>query len=270
MAPTELPKTELVYKPTGQPTEVGKSIEKALIAPLMRSIPFQEIRKLMAGLCVTLGLPIMLPEEAGIVEGYIRKEMGQFTSEEIILAFNLYIQGKLDIAVTQSYTLNPAMMEKVMQSYRRLKVDYQPKEVVMDIKSMKNKQEKIDKEVRHGLEKLITRFKRYGNKMDDPSWSFWHDYLTREGQLFPVEGEDREILIGTARRLWLERLEAKMAHNNVTDARRINNLIKKVVNGEADEEERVVLPHICKEIKVKRWLAAFVRGEIDYDVLKES
>jgi len=57
---------------------------------------------------------------------YIFKNMGDYTKQEVSLAFTLYVKGKLDFEKDLYDKISPLFIENVMQSYRRLRVSLVP------------------------------------------------------------------------------------------------------------------------------------------------
>jgi hypothetical protein len=206
------------------------------------------IKHMIGVLAMTLGVTVPTDEEYFIIEQYLRRELGRFSPEEILLAYTLYIQDRLNVKYERTYQINVAHIERVMLEYRKIRFDnikqHQEEKRMMTAKE-------LEQQTINGFLKLVERYRKQGEHTDDPSWSFWHDFLMEKGLLHKATPEQREVLIKQAERRWITNLEAKKQNSNFHEAVSIGKMLKSVLAGEDLPEKRQVIPRICKEIKVE-------------------
>jgi len=200
-----------------------------------------------------------LPEDTSfILADYLRSHGRSYTADDMETAFTLYIQEKLDVRVERDDSLSSRLIERVMRSYSRYLMDRRREEEVEE-EPEPMKKEDIDNSARRILREMIEKVKQ-GQQFDSPSWTFLHSWLMEEGQLMPLDPDDREEYETRARIIWMQRLQDKRDKASREKAKWIHRYIKEAIEGKHDRDMEDGVVSIVMELKVRAWLEAIANG----------
>lgn len=215
------------------------------------------ILKIFTKIIILIGVKEISMVEKSVLLDYVRKYLGHFTPQEILIAFEMAMQGRLSCDTKAYGVLSSQLVQDVMDAYKhytyelRRQVDMKPQE---DEDKPMTKYD-IDELFATGIRELFEKYKK-DKKVWDGNWTGKHDWLVGKG-VIPAkthDPEERKALEAEARLMWMDSTERKLiASRTASDIKRLKNLLQMLRDNDPKAGFDQVLPTFAKEIKVKRY-----------------
>lgn len=188
---------------------------------------------------------------------YIRKDLGQYTPQEITLAFRMAMKGLLTIELNSIGVLNALTIQKVMDAYKHYTYELkkQQAEPAASIEAF-DEDTLFSKSIRELFEKYKT-----DKYVWDGNWTGKHDWLVGKG-LIAAKTTDKaefESLQKEAQQMWMAETEGKMMKaKNAGEVKRLKDLLTNIRQGDMGQHRDQALKVYAKEIKVKRYFDTLI------------
>lgn len=228
----------------------------------------ERLMNVFGRIAILLGLPKLTAAEIITLTDYSRDHLGNYTPQEIQVAVEMAIEGRLVCDIRPFGVLSAKLIQDVMNAYK-----IHTYEITRNQQAEPEKptQQDIDDIMKAGIKKLFERYKD-DPETDDPNWVGKYQWLVEKGHI-PAKSSKAEFerISQKAHLLWQKVTEDKIRKTEYDiniqramlnrqkvrelddDLERYKELILDISEAIPDDRKGGLIP-IAKRIKVMEWM----------------
>jgi len=246
---------EIVKQNQGGGGGLTLNVNNAIKSPLVSDSPEEDIRKALAFVFVLIGLREP-PEGVAktILINHIKSYMQNYRIDEFKVAFEMVVNGTIDVDVEHYGNFNTAYLAKIMQAYKRQtqKLIAKPKEKPL---SPKEKRDIIIKGILYALE--LAKDGVWITDTGSPKYNYLEVY-----KIIKTPMIRKKAILKDAKAKYLEECRMKMITKPKTKDI-IKEDIKSIVGDSMSKDTKAVIISYAKEMALNEFFQNCVRTKFD-------